>query len=156
MELGEFVQKDLFYMQEAIQEARKALTSNDIPIGAIVVLDDKIIGRGYNQREANCDPSAHAEIIALRDAGKTIGRWHLAKATLYVTHEPCPMCAGAAIMARIDRIVYGCHEPNTGVCGSLMNLVQFPGFPHNVRITGPIAQDECQALTRSFFKDLRN
>lgn len=143
------------WMEIAIDEAKKALKYNDVPIGAIIVRDNKIIGRGYNTRERDNDPTGHAEINALRDAGTASGNWRLDNAVLYVTHEPCPMCAGAMLMSHIHTIVYGAHEPLYGVCGSQMNLVQFPGFPQNIRIRGPIAQEACAALTRDFFKKLR-
>lgn len=142
-------------MMEAICEARKALDHDDVPIGAVVVLDGKIIGRGHNTRERDEDPSGHAEINAMRDAAKALGRWQLDGTTLYVTHEPCPMCAGAMLLAHVKTVVYGAAEPTYGVCGSQMNLVQFPGFPNNVRIRGPIAQDACSILTRDFFRKLR-
>lgn len=142
-------------MAEAICEARKALAHKDVPIGAVVVLDGEIIGRGHNTRERDHDPSGHAEINAMRDAAQALGRWQLDGATLYVTHEPCPMCAGAMLLARVQGVVYGADEPTFGVCGSQMNLLQFPGFPNNVRIRGPIAQEACSALTRDFFCALR-
>ncbi len=146
---------DKAMIDEAITEAKKALTSGDVPIGAIVALDGAIIGRGHNTRERDADPTGHAEINAMRDAAQNLGHWQLDGATLYVTHEPCPMCAGAMLLSRIATVVYGADEPTYGVCGSQMNLVQFPGFPHNIRIRGPVAQEECAALTRDFFQTLR-
>lgn len=146
---------DDLMMATAIQEANKALEHNDVPIGAVVVLNGKIIGRGYNTRERDHDPTGHAEINAMRDAGKTLGTWRLDEAILYVTHEPCPMCAGAMLLAHIHTVVYGANEPVYGVCGSQMNLVQFPGFPKNIHIRGPIAQEACSSLTRAFFEKLR-
>ena len=142
-------------MAEAIIEAQKASLHHDVPIGAVVVYQGKIIGRGHNTREKNHDPSGHAEINALRDAAKTLGHWQLDNTTLYVTHEPCPMCAGAMLLSHVSTVVYGASEPTYGVCGSQMNLVQFPGFPNNLRIRGPIAQESCSQLTRDFFKNLR-
>lgn len=142
-------------MRQAIVEAQKALEHQDVPIGAVVVVDGEIVGRGFNTRERDHDPSGHAEINAMRDAAKNLGHWQLDGATVYVTHEPCPMCAGAMLLARVGTVVYGASEPTYGVCGSQMNLVQFPGFPNNVRIRGPIAQETCSDLTRAFFQDLR-
>lgn len=142
-------------MRQAIVEAQKALEHQDVPIGAVVVVDGEIVGQGFNTRERDHDPSGHAEINAMRDAAKNLGHWQLDGATVYVTHEPCPMCAGAMLLARVGTVVYGASEPTYGVCGSQMNLVQFPGFPNNVRIRGPIAQETCSALTRAFFQDLR-
>lgn len=143
-------------MRQAIAEAQKALIAHDVPIGAVVVINGEIVGRGYNTRERDHDPSGHAEINAMRDAAQTLGHWQLDGATLYVTHEPCPMCAGAMLLARVATVVYGASEPIYGVCGSQMNLLQFPGFPNNVRIRGPIAQEACSALTRAFFQSLRD
>lgn len=146
---------DSMMIQEAIVEAKKALLHNDVPIGAIVVYHKKIIGRGHNTRELNHDPSGHAEINALRAAATKLGHWQLDDTVLYVTHEPCPMCAGAMLLAHVSAVVYGASEPTYGVCGSQMNLVQFPGFPNNLRIRGPIAQESCSKLTRDFFANLR-
>lgn len=142
-------------MAEAIKEAHNALCHEDVPIGAIVVVDGVIVGRGHNTRQRDNDPTGHAEINALRDAAARLGHWQLDGATLYVTHEPCPMCAGALLLAHVGTVVYGADEPTYGVCGSQMNLLQFPGFPNHVRIRGPIAQDACSALTRDFFRTLR-
>ncbi len=146
---------DQHWMALAIDEAKKAPRHGDVPVGCVIVLEDKLIARAHNERELLHDPTAHAEILALRRAGEALQRSRLDGALLYVTHEPCPMCAGALIMARIHRVVYGCSEPQSGTCGTLMNLVQFPGFTHNVRITGPICQETCVALTRSFFMEKR-
>lgn len=144
-----------YYMKEALLEAQKALDTGDVPIGAVVVKDSLIIGRGYNKREAENDPTAHAEIIALRQAGSTIGSWRLKGAVLYVTVEPCPMCAGALVMSRIDRVVYGADDPKAGTAGSLLNLLQFPGFNHNVKITAGVLADECSRLMQEFFSSKR-
>lgn len=143
------------FMQEAFNEAEKALLHRDVPVGAVVEKDGIIIGRGHNTREGLHDPTGHAEINALRQAGETLKDWRLDNCTLYVTHEPCPMCSGAAIIAHIKHIVYGANEPRYGACGSQLNLVQFPGFPHNVRITGPIAQAQGEKLMQDFFTHLR-
>lgn len=144
------------FMQAAFDEAHKAEVKGDVPIGAVVVKNGLIIGRGHNTRENAHDPTGHAEINALREAGLALGSWRLDNCELYVTHEPCPMCAGAAMNALIHRIIFAAVEPRFGACGSQMNLVQFPGFPHNVRIVGPTNQEQGQALTRAFFEKQRS
>jgi len=145
-----------FFMREALSEAEKAFQENEVPIGAVIIKDGEIIGRGRNQRETLNDPTAHAEIMALRDAGKNIGSWRLTGATIYVTIEPCPMCAGALINSRIETLVYGANEPKFGSAGSQLNLLQFPGFNHNVKIVGPVLEAECKAIMKNFFKKLRS
>ena len=146
---------DLEWMNLAVQEAKLALQTGDVPVGALVVCDNVCIAKAHNEREARNDPTAHAEILALRKAAQVRGNWRLTGCTLFVTHEPCPMCAGAAVMSGIHSIVFGCCEDKTGACGSQLNLVQFPGFPHNVRIRGPIDEERCAALMQDFFKQLR-
>lgn len=143
------------YMEEALNEARKAFQVGEVPIGAVVVKDGVIIGRGYNRREELNDPTAHAEILALRNAGENTGGWRLSGGVLYVTIEPCPMCAGALINSRIDKVVYGAPEPKLGSAGSKLNLLQFPGFNHQVKIIGPVLEEKCQTLMKEFFRKLR-
>lgn len=142
-------------MQQALIEAEKAFQENEVPIGAVIVKNGEIIGRGRNQRETLNDPTAHAEIMALRDAGKNTGNWNLIDSLIYVTIEPCPMCAGALINSRIDTLVYGADEPKFGSAGSQLNLLQFPGFNHQVKIIGPVLEDECKLLMKNFFQKLR-
>lgn len=144
-----------YFMEKALEEARKAFEESEVPIGALIVKDGKIIGRGRNQRETLNDPTAHAEIMALRDAGKNLGTWRLIGTTLYVTIEPCPMCAGALINSRVDTVVYGADEPKFGSAGSKLNLLQFPGFNHQVKIIGPIKEKDCKQLMKEFFQKLR-
>lgn len=147
---------DLDYMHEALNEAQKALVLDEVPIGAVVV--DKmgrIIGRGHNLCESTHDATAHAEINALKDAGQKMVNWRLTDCTLYVTMEPCPMCAGALINARIKRVVYGANEYRFGSAGTLLNLLQFPAFEHNVLITGPILPEECAKIVSDFFQNKR-
>ncbi len=144
------------FMKEALLEAGKAFLIGEVPVGAVVVLDGEIIGRGYNRRETDADPTAHAEIQALRDAGAKQGGWRLAGATLYVTLEPCPMCAGALLQARVERVVYGADDPKAGSAGSQLNLLQFPGFNHQVKILGGVLKKECAALLQDFFRTCRN
>ena len=144
------------YMQEALLEARKALAAGEVPVGAVIVADGEIVGRGHNLRESRHDPTAHAEIIALREAGGNLGGWRLNGAVLYVTLEPCPMCAGAMLQSRIARVVYGTGDPKAGSAGTLLNLLQFPGFNHQVNITGDILADEAADLLKEFFRQQRD
>ncbi len=146
---------DLYFMRQAIREGRKALESGDVPIGAVVVLDGRIIGRGHNQVELLKDPTAHAEMIAITAATASIGEKWLREATLYVTVEPCAMCAGAAVLARLKRVVYGVQEIKTGAHSSLFNLLNDPRMNHQIEVTPGVARDECAALMMEFFKHLR-
>lgn len=144
-----------YFMQEALVEAKKALAKNEVPIGAVIVKEGHIIGRGHNLCETNNDASAHAEIMALKDAGNNLGTWRLHGSIMYVTIEPCPMCAGALINSRIETVVFGAAEPKFGSAGSQINLLQFPGFNHQVKIIAGIKEQECQSLMKDFFKYLR-
>jgi len=144
------------YMQEAIGEAYKALQIDEVPIGAVVVHNGQIIGRGYNQRETLADPTAHAELLAIREAAQYLGSWRLTGASLYVTLEPCPMCAGAIVNARISTLIYGADDPKGGAVSSLMNIVQDKRLNHSVvQVIAGIRQQECAQLLRDFFKQLR-
>ena len=145
----------LLFLEEAIKEAQLAAAIGEVPIGAVVVCNGEIVGRGHNLRERDNDPTAHAEICALRDAGKNLGTWRLENCTLYVTMEPCPMCCGALINSRVHTVVFGASEPKFGSAGSQLNLLQFPGFNHNVHIVGPIAQERCSQMMKDFFAELR-
>lgn len=142
-------------MHEALIEAEKALALGDVPVGAVVVSGGRIIGRGYNRREAENDPTAHAEIIALREAGLSYGTWRLNGASLYVTLEPCPMCAGALVMSRVEHVIYGADDPKAGSAGSVLNILQFPGFNHEVKVTGGVLAEACSRLLREFFSARR-
>lgn len=144
-----------YYMREALKEAKLAGKKGEVPVGAVVVLQDEIIGRGHNQREIGDDPTAHAEIVAIREAGKKLQSWRLTGAVLYVTLEPCPMCAGAMLQSRVERVVYGLDDPKAGSAGSLINILQFPGFNHSVKIIGGILAEESQKLLKDFFKNKR-
>ena len=146
---------DAAWMHEALADAEMALSHNDVPIGAVVVLDNKIIGRGHNRREANADPTAHAEIIALREAAQTLGNWRLSGTTVYCTLEPCPMCAGAMVLARVSRLVYGPDDPKLGAAGSMVELLRDPRFNHQVSVTRGFMARECQELLERFFSKLR-
>jgi tRNA(adenine34) deaminase len=145
----------LLFLEEAIKEAELAAAIGEVPIGAVVVCNGEVVGRGHNLRERDNDPTAHAEICALRDAGKNLGTWRLENCTLYVTMEPCPMCCGALINSRVHTVVFGASEPKFGSAGSQLNLLQFPGFNHNVHIVGPIAQERCSQMMKDFFAELR-
>lgn len=146
---------DVHWMQKALNLARKAEASSEVPIGAILVKDGKIIGRGFNQRESKKDPSAHAEMIAIRQASRRLNAWRLTGTTLYVTLEPCPMCVGAILLARIERVVFGCHDPKGGAAGSLYNLAVDPRFNHQVELSSGVMQAECSEVLSSFFRKLR-
>ncbi|PKN16330.1 MAG: tRNA adenosine(34) deaminase TadA [Deltaproteobacteria bacterium HGW-Deltaproteobacteria-23] len=146
---------DNYWMSKALDLARKAESAAEVPIGAIVVRDGKIIGRGFNQRESKNDPSAHAEIIAIRQASRRLNAWRLTGSTLYVTLEPCPMCMGAILLARIERLVFGCHDPKGGAAGSLYNLAVDPRFNHKVELVSGVMQAKCSEILSSFFRKLR-
>ncbi|MFC4077199.1 tRNA adenosine(34) deaminase TadA [Salinithrix halophila] len=143
------------YMREAIREAKKAEAIGEVPIGAVIVRDGEIIGRGYNLRETEKDPTAHAEMVAIREAAQRLGEWRLAGCTLYVTLEPCPMCSGAILLSRIDCLVYGAYDPKGGCSGTLMNLLNDPRFNHQVTVMDGIMEAECGELLTSFFRNLR-
>ena len=142
-------------MKQALAEARKALPNGDVPIGAVVVYKNNIIGRGYNQVELLGDPTAHAEMIAITSATATIGQKWLRDATLYVTVEPCSMCAGACVLARLKRVVYGVQDIKTGAHSSLFNLLNDPRLNHRVEVIPGVAKEECAALMVEFFEKLR-
>lgn len=143
------------WMREAIVEAQKAEAITEVPIGAVIVYEGQIVGRGHNLRETSYDPTAHAEMIAIREASKRLGAWRLSGCTLYVTLEPCPMCAGAIVQSRIDRVVYGTIDPKAGCAGTLMNLLQEDRFNHRTDIVEGVLQEECAELLTSFFRRLR-
>ncbi|MCL2122235.1 MAG: tRNA adenosine(34) deaminase TadA [Clostridiales bacterium] len=151
-----FTESQGLWMKEALAEARMAMEHEDVPIGAIVVRDGQIIGRGHNRRESDHDPSAHAEILALAQAGKTVGNWRLGGAEMYVTMEPCPMCAFAMVLAQVNLVVYAMSDPRMGACGSFLNLAQFPGFSHSVSIRSGLYAEESLQLIQEFFKAQRN
>lgn len=143
------------YMQAAIQEAKKAEEKEEVPIGAVIVKEGEIIARGHNLRELQNDPTAHAEMIAIRQAAARLKSWRLEECSLYVTLEPCPMCAGAIIQARLDRVVYGTTDPKAGCGGTLMNLLQEPRFNHQTEVISGVKQQECRQLLTQFFQRLR-
>jgi tRNA(adenine34) deaminase len=147
---------DAALMRLALAQAERSLATEDVPVGAVVVAaDGGVIGRGCNAREATGDPTAHAEIVALREAARAVGSWNLSGCTLAVTVEPCTMCAGAALAARVSAVVFGCWEPKTGAAGSLWDVLRDRRLPHRVEVRGGVLADECAALVERFFADRR-
>lgn len=146
---------DEFYMKCAIEEAKKARQLGEVPIGAVIVKDNDIISRAHNLRETLQQPTAHAEYLAIERAAKVIGSWRLEDCTLYVTLEPCVMCAGTVVMSRIPRVVYGAMDPKGGCSGSLMDLLQQPQFNHRAIVEQGVLEEACSNLLRQFFRDLR-
>lgn len=144
------------YMKEAIKQAKKAAELGEVPIGCVIVYGDKVIGRGYNRRNTDKSTFSHAEITAMKRAGKIIGDWRLEDCTMYVTLEPCQMCAGAIVQARIPRVVMGCMNPKAGCAGSVVNLLQMKEFNHQVEITEGILREECSRILTDFFVKLRS
>lgn len=153
--LEEQKKSDEKYMKEAIRQAKKAAKLGEVPIGCVIVYENRIIGRGYNRRNTDKSTLSHAEITAIRRASKIMGDWRLEDCTLYVTLEPCQMCSGAIIQARIPRVVMGCRNPKAGCAGSILNLLKVPEFNHQAEITEGILEEECSMMLKNFFKDLR-
>jgi tRNA(adenine34) deaminase len=147
---------DEYFMCEALRLANKAAVAGEVPIGAIVVRAGKIIGRAYNQVELLKDATAHAEMLALTQAEAAVGDWRLTDCDLYVTKEPCAMCAGALVHTRIRRVIFGCTDPSAGTVGSMINLLQMPGFNHRCDIASGVLQNECAAILRDFFRKRRD
>ena len=143
------------YMKEALRQAKKAAEAGDVPIGCVIVYEDKIIARGYNKRNQQKSALGHAEIAAIRKASKKMGDWRLEECTMYVTLEPCPMCAGAIVQARFPEVVIGAMNPKAGCAGSIINLLQMERLNHQVQMETGILQEECQKLLKDFFKELR-
>ena len=142
-------------MGEALKEAKKAFEKEEAPVGAVIVKDGKIIARGHNQRENLGDPTAHAEILAIREASAKLGRWRLSDCDIYVTLEPCSMCAGAIVLARIHRLIFGTKDPKAGAVGSLMNLLNDQRLNHQVEVKNGILTEECSVLLKNFFASRR-
>ena len=143
------------YMKAAIRQAKKAYAIGEVPIGCVIVCEDKIVGRGYNRRNTDKNTLSHAEITAINKASKKTGDWRLEGCTLYVTLEPCQMCAGACVQARIDRVVIGSMSPKSGCAGSVLNILQMEQFNHQVEITSGILEEECSKMLSDFFAKLR-
>jgi tRNA(adenine34) deaminase len=146
---------DELWMREALTLARQAAEAGEVPVGAVVVVGGRVVGRGCNRREADQDPLGHAELFALRDAARSLGSWRLSGGTLYVTLEPCAMCAGALVNSRVDRLVFGATDPKAGFCGSLGDLVQDGRLNHRLAVTAGILEGESSELLREFFAGLR-
>ena len=147
--------QDEYWMREAFKEAEKALKKKEVPVGAVVVYEKRIIGRGHNQTETLKDATAHAEILAIGAASNFLNSWRLTGASIYVTVEPCIMCAGAIVLSRLDRLVFGARDPKAGACGSLYNLPQDIRLNHQVEILSGILEQDCKSLMKAFFEKLR-
>lgn len=143
------------YMKEAIKQAKKAYALGEVPIGCVIVYQGKIIGRGYNRRNTDRNTLAHAEITAINKASKKLGDWRLEGCTLYVTLEPCQMCAGAIVQARVTEVVMGSMNPKAGCGGSILNILEMPEFNHQVRVRRGVMEEACSSMLKSFFKELR-
>ena len=143
------------YMKEALKQAKKACALGEVPIGCVIVYEDKVIARGYNRRNTDKNTLAHAEITAINRASKKMGDWRLEDCTLYVTLEPCQMCAGAIVQSRITNVVMGCMNPKAGCGGSVLNILEMPEFNHQVNVTRGVMEEECSQILQDFFKELR-
>jgi tRNA(adenine34) deaminase len=146
---------DEYFMREALRQAQKAHAGNEVPVGAVIVRDGRIIARAYNQVELLKDATAHAEMLALTAAEAAVGDWRLTDCHVYVTKEPCAMCAGALVHTRIQRVIFGCADPSAGAAGSMINLLQMPAFNHRCEITSGVLQKECAAILQDFFRKRR-
>ncbi len=149
------MEADAAFMREALDLARKAGELGEVPVGAVAVRDGQIVGRGFNRRELDRSPLAHAELLALAEAARNLGAWRLSGVTLYCTLEPCAMCAGALVQGRVDRLVFGARDPKAGAVGSLYDLARDPRHNHRVEVVSGVLEDECGELLRGFFKELR-
>jgi tRNA(adenine34) deaminase len=150
-----FFPRDDLFMRLALREAERALEHQDVPIGAVVVRDEEVIGAAHNERELRQDPTAHAEILALREASRAVGSWRLLEAVLYVTLEPCAMCAGAIVLSRLPRVVYGATDPKAGACGSVLDVVGESRLNHRPEVTGGLLAPDCGELLSTFFASRR-
>ena len=155
MTAGRFFPRDEYFMRLAIREAERALEHEDVPIGAVVVREGEVIGAAHNERELRQDPTAHAEVLALQAAAHATGSWRVLDSTLYVTLEPCAMCAGAVVLARVPRVVYGTVDPKAGAAGSVLDVLAEPRLNHRPEVSGGLLADDCAALLRAFFASRR-
>jgi tRNA(adenine34) deaminase len=153
--IGRFFPRDDYFMRIALREAERASEHDDVPIGAVVVRGGEVVAAGHNERELRQDPSAHAEIIALREAARAAGSWRVLDAVLYVTLEPCPMCAGAIVLSRVPRVVYGASDPKAGACGSVLDILGEPRLNHRPDVAGGLLAEECGGLLSDFFASRR-
>lgn len=149
------MEQHIKYMKEALRQAKKAYALGEVPIGCVIVYEDKIIARGYNRRNTDKNTLAHAEITAINRASKKMGDWRLEDCTLYVTLEPCQMCAGAIVQSRITNVVMGCMNPKAGCGGSVLNILEMPEFNHQVNVVRGVMEEECSQILQDFFKELR-
>ena len=149
------MEQHIKYMKEALKQAKKAYALGEVPIGCVIVYEDKIIARGYNRRNTDKNTLAHAEVSAINRASKKIGDWRLEDCTLYVTLEPCQMCAGAIVQSRITNVVMGCMNPKAGCGGSILNILEMPEFNHQVNVLRGVMEEECSQILQDFFKELR-
>lgn len=147
--------KDDFFMDEALKEAKRAFILGEVPVGAVITFQEKIIARGLNLREEKQDPTAHAEMIAIREASKVLGGWRLVGCKIYVTLEPCPMCAGAMVLSRLEELIYGASDPKAGAAGTIVDLVNHPSFNHRLQVRSGIREMESRNLLQDFFAQLR-
>jgi tRNA(adenine34) deaminase len=150
-----FFPRDEYFMRLALREATHALDHDDVPIGAVVVHDGEVIGAGHNERELRADPTAHAEMIALREASRQLGSWRVLGSVMYVTLEPCAMCAGAIVLARIPRVVFGATDPKAGAAGSVLDVLDVPQLNHHPQVESGLLAEECADLLRAFFAPRR-
>jgi tRNA(adenine34) deaminase len=150
-----FFPRDEYFMRLALREAEQALEHDDVPIGAVIVREGEVIGSGHNERELRADPTAHAELIALREAARTLHTWRVLDAVMYVTLEPCAMCAGAIVLARVPRVIYGSQDPKAGAAGSVFDVLGEPRLNHRPQVAGGLLAAECAELLRDFFGSRR-
>jgi tRNA(adenine34) deaminase len=150
-----FFPRDEYFMRLALREAYLALEHDDVPIGAVIVREGELIGLGHNERELRADPTAHAELLALREAARTLGSWRILDAVIYVTLEPCAMCAGAIVLARLPRVIFGAHDPKAGAAGSVLNVLDVPQLNHRPRVESGLLGRESGDLLRQFFASRR-
>jgi tRNA(adenine34) deaminase len=143
------------FMALALEEAQRALEESEVPVGAALLINGEMIAKAHNLREGLSDPTAHAEMLVLREASQRLGRWRLTNATLYVTMEPCAMCAGAAVLARVSRIAYGCRDPKAGACGSVFDIPRDPELNHQVEVIGGVLEEKCRSVLKEFFSNRR-
>ncbi len=152
---GHFFPRDEYYMRLALREAERALAHDDVPVGSVIVKDGEVIGTGHNERELRNDPTAHAETLALREASRALGSWRVLDAVMYVTLEPCAMCAGAIVLARLPRVVFATRDPKAGAAGSVLNLLNVPEFNHRPVVVSGLLAEEAAGLLRAFFASRR-
>jgi len=150
-----FFPRDEYFMHLALREAERAFEHDDVPIGAVVVREGEVLGTGHNERELRADPTAHAELIALREAARRLSSWRVLETVMYVTLEPCAMCAGAIVLARVPRVVYGAADPKAGAAGSVLNVLDVPQFNHRPQVQGGLLAEDCAGLLRAFFASRR-